>query len=194
MGGKTLTRHHPAPAVSPVCTLSRSQLPAHTLPMQNYVRTSSGKLVCGAHSCCINIYKTFQWTLQMSKCLLFRLLCQYLLSISFMGIQQGSCLSGSYVTGDVNPACTSEQVEVLWAGLSSHGFWKTHSRDAKPGEHLHSWNWVIFFFHSFVFSDFGFSLLELAWHCKPSWVDLVNNEAWPALWWVTMLSQKRGEK
>lgn len=171
MGRKTLTRHYPALAVSPMCTLSRSQQPAHTPSMQNYVRTSSGKLVCGAHCCCINIYKTFQWTLQMSKCLLFRLLCQYLLSISFMGIQQGSCLSGSSVTGDGNPACASEQVEVLWAGLSSRGFWKTRSRDAKPGEHLHSWNGAILFFHSFVFNDSGFSLLELAWHCKPSWVD-----------------------
>lgn len=110
------------PWPAPVCTLSHSQPPAHTLSMQNYVRTSSGKLVCGAHSCCINIYKTFQWTLQMSKCLLFRLLCQYLLSISFMGIQQGSCLSGSNVTGDVNPACASEQVEVLSTGPSSCGF------------------------------------------------------------------------
>lgn len=103
----------PSPGLAPVCTLSHSQPRAHTLSVQNYVRTSSGKLVCGAHSYCINIYKTFQWTLQMSKCLLFRLLCQYLLSISFMGIQQGSCLSRSNVTGDVNPACTSEQVEVF---------------------------------------------------------------------------------
>lgn len=56
-----------------------------------------GKLVCCPSPSRINIYKIFQWTLQMSKCLLFRLLCQYLLTISYMGNPQRSCTVLSFV-------------------------------------------------------------------------------------------------
>lgn len=88
---------HPAQVLA-LQTQSPTHPPTHTI-VWNYIRTGSGKLVCGAHSCCINIYKTCWWTLQMSKCLLFRLLCQYLLSTSPMHILQGFCLFGGLVLG-----------------------------------------------------------------------------------------------
>lgn len=82
------------------CSPHTQSLPPSThTTVWNYIRAGSGKLVCGAHSCCINIYKTCWWTLQMSKCLLFRLLCQYLLRTGSMGILQGFCLFGGLVLG-----------------------------------------------------------------------------------------------
>ena len=81
----------PAPALRPR-PLGCAQPPAGTLSTQDGVGGGSGPLVRTTHSRCVNIYKTFLWTLQMSKCLLFRLLCQYLLSVSFTGVRQGPCL------------------------------------------------------------------------------------------------------
>lgn len=96
LGEKTVSGYTPALALFPTYSVTAPR--THTT-VWNYIRAGSGKLVCGAHSCCINIYKTCWWTLQMSKCLLFRLLCQYLLRTGSMGILQGFCLFGGLVLG-----------------------------------------------------------------------------------------------
>lgn len=120
------------------CALSPR--PSGRLPAQagaGDVRASPGPLVCSAHSCCVNIYKTLPWTLQMSKCLLFRRLCQYSLSTSLTGTR--TCLSGSRRRG-CKPACRSEQVRE-----GGHLASEAHAQGMRPEDTCY-WNKMIFSF------------------------------------------------
>lgn len=102
MGGDTPARGPPSASHGPVCPLG---CPGHPRPRhpRRMMSARAGQLVFAARPHCVNTDKTFQWTLQMSKCLLFRVLCQYLLSISSAGTRQRCGVPASREAGDPNP-------------------------------------------------------------------------------------------
>lgn len=128
-GRQTAARPDPVP-----CPRGRPAACTHTPVQVMSEPVRDWPLVCSAHSCCVNIYKTLPWTLQMSKCLLCRRLCQYSLSTSLTGTR--TCLSGSRRHG-CKPACRSEQ-----AREGGHLASEAHAQGARPEDTCY-WNKMI---------------------------------------------------
>lgn len=102
MGGETQAHGPPSASRGPVCPRGRPGRPRPRHP-RGMISARAGQLVFAARPRRVNTDKTFQWTLQMSKCLLFRVLCQYLLGISSAGTRQRGGVPGSGEAGDPSP-------------------------------------------------------------------------------------------
>lgn len=141
MGGETPARGPPSASRGPVCPRG---CPGHARPRhpRGMMSARAGQLVFAARPHCVNTDKTFRWTLQMSKCLLFRALCQYLLGIGSAGTRQRCGVPGSREAGDPNPVSARRPGKLRGAA------WVLEPRvgGREPGDGSRSVNTVTFSF------------------------------------------------